>query len=342
MVYSGEELEMKIDDYIIASSSEMSTFLLDLPPVKEAYKLNAVSFELMKFYPGDSSSISVDYFSNKNNTLGFIISNDFLSLNSDKKVLSDVLLVQNLIDNAYVVLIHEASFSFVLIKEREVADFIQDCSISELEEKINVNEVNDRFFVDFSSSKNDSALFYTLENFHFSKFDLEGKINNKVLKNSILFSEKKAGKNKGLIYSVLVSVLLIILSFDFYEYSLSKKYAEQSMLVKKQYSELSKRLPAASNNGKDNVALSSAIEYSSKIPSWYIFSVLKGYKSYLKVSNISVDNETFRIDGVCNDALFLVSYLDSVDKIKEVLLNQVQNTDEGFQKFVLTGKYNYE
>lgn len=350
MVYSGEELEMKITDYIIASSDEMSTFLLDLPPVKEAYKRNAVSFELMKFYPGDSSSISIDYFSNKTNTLGFIISNDFLALNPNKKIISDVLLVQNFFVNAFVVLIHDSSFSIALIKNGEVLDFIQDCSFYELESKVSDSDISDKFFVDFSSSHSDDELFAVLDNLHFLRFDFASKINNKILKNSFIFSEKKASKDKNLFYVALVFVFLILLGFDFYEFNLSKRYVEQSSLLKKQYNELSKRLSTfqganvttGQGVNKGNSAIGNGNNYSVNIPSWYLFSVLKGYKSYLKVSNISIDNDTFRIDGICNDALSFVSYLSSVALMRDVILNQVQNTDEGFQKFVLTGKYNHE
>ena len=332
-------------EYIIPSPKELNTFVLDLPAIKDSQKLNAVKFELMSVFPGNIDEASVDYHSNRNNTLAFVASQDLKQKYGQKTLISPLLLSQLMFENGVILFIYSSCFELIRIENKEVKEIQRYSSKFDFKLMQRIEELQaekDLLHIEYYSCRVEEtsgkeALDDFLLRHGFKNISINGMMSGKKIKEASLYEPKKNGSSPLFFY---IPTFIMMIAFAITGSLYSKKAARLSdrlQETKKTYEVLKAEAAAISSN-TSSIAETVTTIYPEKYSVQQLFTILSRYPSYLKITNLSIADNTFRIEGTCRDSLKLTSYLDNIETLSEIVLHQTVNTDEGVQKFSISGR----
>ncbi len=350
MVRGGEKMEMKeciVSDKIIISPLEARHYLLDLPPLKESFRKEAVVYALRTLYPGTSESTVFDYRCPHGKTVGIAVSSRRLEKyrSYNKLLISPALVVEQTEKNAVVVCAAESWIELQVI--RQGAPLVLLCAGQpDTTGKDVIGPVlADKAYSDLP------VHIYTLPGAQVQRLDGYERCRGAVRKpfadiltpaavsKSAVFRERKSGPDLIKIFSVAAVLLFagILGTADILLYRKANRAAEELLSVKKEYE---RKKNAAGITGTKPA--SPAVQVSVKLPLTVVLQEISGTASGIRLDSFTANGSSFKFEAENAQALAVLEELKKSAYFEDVTLYQAVPLETGGERFIISGKIKNE
>lgn len=322
---------------------EVRHYILDLPPIKNTFKENAVRFSLRSLYPGNEDSTEIDYYTAGTKTVGLALPKEkYIKLTTQK---------QSLISAAKIISIYGKDGLYVT-SNGEWIEIVCKKNSTPVFQKSFLSSQKKAFLHCFTEIQH-SEDYQDLESFFlYIKNDndyeaipeLEGYSKQLFF---TMFSEKQCRKqelflphskqSKASLPFLSIGIIIILIS-GLVNYSLFKKACDletKATLLNQQYESVKAEKSKPEIKTTINEIQANSIQENS--PYLYFQEIYKSAPS-LKIKSFTLDKHSFRFEAENAKALDVLNYLQETEIFYDVTLHQAIPDDNGKEHFSISGK----
>ncbi len=300
-------------------------------------------FEILLYsflYPGNENSTVIDYISRKKNIIGIAANSKRIETLKQEysSILSPVLVVCQIIKNGIVISAGKDWLELQIIKDGFPV-FLQAYSYrmydkcmedeGRLSEEYDFNENNKYVFL-FDVSAADLPCNFS--EMGFSEKYIENYQKAYKTESASLYIERKVKSNK--VYLFFLIPLLLLLSFlDVSYYKKSQTTKKQASEIKKTYQTLKQNnLITKSQNENSSVSVREVYSISD------ILSEIYKSSSSIRIISLQLNDDTLKFEAENATAIKVLDKLAESSLITDVVLHQSLPQENGFERFVISGK----
>jgi hypothetical protein len=343
-------MEMKeciIADSIIVSPLEVRHYLLDLPPLRESFRKDAVVYAMRTLYPGTPESTVFDYRCLHEKTVGMAVSTTRLEKyrSYNKKLISPALAVGQFEKNAVAVCAAESWIELQVIRQGvPVVLFCTGQSDTAVEDII-ARTLADKAYDDLP------VHVYTLPGASLERIEQYERCRNadrkpfssiltsSVSSKSVVFREAKTGPD----FVKILSVSAILLAagipgiVDFQLYRKAARAADNLQTVKKEYEQ---SRASALMQGTTQTPPERSIP--EKLPLAAVLHEISGASAGIRLDSFTVNGDSFKFEAENAQALPVLEKLKKSAFFENVTLYQAVPLETGGERFIISGKIKNE
>ena len=328
---------MEVKNIYITDLSDVHHYFLDIPIVKESYRMNAVKFALRSLYPGTEETSKFDYFCTGKSVVGLAANADVI----DKYQCEDIVLVsplklaQAVVKDGVVYFVKENVVDEITVRQGVIESFFEytHADLNELKGKL----------INYTNNENKVYAYFIHESSNLLRSVFEEKdccikrnidsIKKSCFQDSMIFCEKKnTDKRKWL----FICVFAIFAVAFFYDYRLYKDSELKQSLLRQtvqEYQELQK--------GFLNTKNASGKTYVRKIKTYrspdFVLSQLHDCSGKMKLLSFSINGDSFRFEAENESALVVLNNMMGLDCFYDVTMHQSVPQKDGTERFVISG-----
>jgi len=343
-------MEMKecvISDMIIVSPLEVRQYLLDLPPLKEAYRREAVVYALRTLYPGTQDSTVFDYRYTREKTVGIAVSSLRLEKywSYNKPLVSSALVAAQTEKDAVVICAAE-SWTELQVIRRGVPVLLMCAGQPDSTGKDSIGTVlNDPAYADLP------VHIYTLPDAPLGNIDAHERcrtaekkpfstlLTPAVVSKCTVFHQQKTGPGFGKIFSVSALLLLAVIpgTVDIRLYRRTQDMAEKLKAVKNEYEQ--KRAAAGIRGTKTETPVQ---HINTQLPLNVILYEIHCAADNIRLDSITINGSSFKFEAENAQALAVLEKLRESPFFEDVTLYQAVPLETGGERFIISGKIKNE
>jgi hypothetical protein len=347
MVRCGKKMEMKeciIGDRIIISPLEVRHYLLDLPPLKEAFRKEAVVYALRTLYPGTPESTVFDYCCVREKTVGIAVPSGRLEKyrSYNKPLVSPSLVIGQSEKNAVTVCAAESWIELQVVRQG-VLSVLFCAGLSDMaEDDIIARTLADKAYADLPvhvytlPDAPVQRIIHQYERCRNAEIKPFGSmLTPSVVSKSVVFREVKNSPAAAKILAVSAILLAagILGIFDFQLYRKAERSAENLQAVKKEYE---KSREAALVYGPAQAA--PEFNVPVHLPLAVILHEISGAAAGIRLDSFTVNGDSFKFEAENAQALPVLENLKKSEFLENVTLYQAVPLENGGERFIISGK----
>ncbi len=322
------------------SPLEVRHYILDIPVTKPKYQYNAVKFALRPLYPGNETSTVIDYISRKKNILGIAANSKRIENLKEEynSILSPVLVVCQIIKNGIVISAGKDWLELQIIKDGFPV-FLQSYSYRmyskclEDEERLsteyNFTDKNKSVFL-FDVSASDLPCNFTEKGFdvrYIENYQKAYKIDS-----ACLYIERKQ-KNNTVYLFALIPLLILLILLDVSYYKKSKTLKNDAIEIRKNYQAAKLNITTSNTN---NEFFESSINNVYSITD--ILNEIYKTSTSIRIISLTLNDNNLKFEAENATAIKVLDKLSESALLRDVVLHQSLPQDNGFERFVISGK----
>lgn len=326
------------------SPLEVRHYVLDIPITKPKYQYNAIKFALRSFYPGNENSTIIDYKIQNRTIIGIAANTEHIQTlkKSYNHLLSPVFLVSQFRTDGIFIAVGKGWIEIQIIKngfpiylqsysDSMLKTCLEDLTI--LEEKYSdINNSKEVFIFDpvsdsiINSFKDHNYLISYLSDIEY----------HKKIKSAVIFEDHKS--NKSYINLILSILLIICLSVsDFLIYKESQKLKQSEVALKELYLKEQQNL---NEEVKEKIIVDNQIE--ERVSILDLMKELYNSSETIRILSFSLNGSIIRIEAENAHAIKVLENLSRSHILEDVVLHQSIPQNDGYERFVISGKINDE
>lgn len=322
---------------------EVRHYLLDLPPIKENFKENAVRFSLRSLYPGNEDTTEIDYYTVSSKTVGIAFQKEkLLQLKSQGHCLISTAKVISSNNTNGIFITSDGEWIEVLCMKKSVPLF-QKCfsaqktsAFSQCFKDLIIDEEYQELAPVLLQINNNDAFQNIHELSDYPKQDFLNVFSEKQCRKQEIFRPRTStNKASGIIFlfSLLFVLIPTIVNYSFY------KKAENLEVKATQLYQQYESLKAVKPEHTETVSITDNEVYAIKENSPYLyFQEIYAASPSIKIKSFSLDKNSFRFEADSAKALDVLNYLQNSDLFYDVVLHQAVPDGNGKERFSISGK----
>lgn len=344
MVYFRKEMGIKKNSSIIfLNPLEVRHYILDIPPVKNSYRKNAVRFSLRSLYPGNEDATDIDYYTVKNITVGIAYHRDKLQqLKTQKKrLVSTAKIISKYGKNGIYVTAGEQWLEILCLKDS--IPLFQKCfNPSQID---SITECFNSIMADPSFEGLSPFFLYIDEDSKFKEINVFSDYPHEQFLN--VFSEKQCKKQEVFISSgkrtstnifLLFFCIFLLAGTLIFGYILYQKARFLEEKASSLYQEYQNTLKNTNQETKSNTIVEVPTLTVKEESLYLLFSELYNASPSMNINTFSIDNGSFRFEADNAKALDVLDYLQNSAFFDNVILHQAVPEENGKERFSISGK----
>lgn len=338
MVIKNSKIEHEKFCYV--SPLEVRHFVLDIPVTKSKYQYNAVKFALRPLYPGTEDSTVIDYVTRNKKIIGIASNTERISVLKEQYniLLSPSLVLSQIIKDGIVISAGEGWLELQVI-QNNFPVYLQAYSIGmvkscleeyrHLTELYNISKTNNSVYL-FNIFANDLPNDFKEQGFDFKYVNNLSK-SYKTSLASLFIDRNKPSNYKPFFF--IIPVFLILLFLDIFLYHQSKILKRSVDEIKNAY-QLEKK--NVSINSLENEVAENPIQEVCSISD--IMKEIYKSSSSLRIISLSLHEDIFKFEAENASAIKVLDNLSESSLFTDVVLHQSLPQQNGYERFVISGK----
>lgn len=334
--------------FIIVSPIEFHFFALELPSVKDEYKLNAIKFMIKSLYPGSMENTAIDYFSCNGKTIAVMIDNRILEkYKSEKAVLISTAFATECMELNGIFICQKDNWLEIKIRTDNKLDVLQSVSLEKEDEaeKLIRETIKGKKYISlpvyiYQGEKIDfnKVLKSIFKEHEINFLSLEDLFTTKRVSKSLIFEKRRNNNIIKILWFTTVFIIVLLCSILFLMKKNLNELEKQKKIIKNDYEKQKSALENISEKPVNNNLQSTEYEYSIAC----ILNEFASCSEQIRLVSFSMTENKFVVELENANALEVYNRLLESKLFYNIQLHQVIPQNNGFEKFSVTGEVKYE